>query len=202
MAPPSPGAVKMPSRLPALRARLSPRHGHDLRRHHRWRRLGRRGAGRAALGRFGPPGAPARGGARLPHDRVHAQRSPRQHVDLGGAPRLGFQGRRDERPRDRISARQGRGRLLGGERPIALRGVPADYDGWASLGNPEWAWSRVLPYFCKGSLDARGVGTPSTGRRPPRLRRRRCLRPAGGWSPADGQRCRPRTPPSDSLASR
>ena len=53
-----------------------------------------------------------------------------------------------------------------------------------------------------GRLDARGVGTPSTGRRPPRLRRRQCLRPAGGWSPVDGQRCRPRTPPPDSLASR
>ncbi len=30
---------------------------------------------------------------------------------------------------------------------IALRGVPPDYDEWASLGNADWAWSKVLPYF-------------------------------------------------------
>ena len=44
-----------------------------------------------------------------------------------------------------------RGRVMGGcsavNAAVALRGVPADYDGWASRGNPEWAWSKVLPYF-------------------------------------------------------
>ena len=30
---------------------------------------------------------------------------------------------------------------------IALRGVPEDYDEWASLGNRAWAWDRVLPAF-------------------------------------------------------
>ena len=25
--------------------------------------------------------------------------------------------------------------------------VPEDYDEWASMGNPEWAWTKVLPYF-------------------------------------------------------
>ena len=44
-----------------------------------------------------------------------------------------------------------RGRVTGGSTAvnttIALRGVPDDYDHWASLGNPEWAWERVLPAF-------------------------------------------------------
>lgn len=30
---------------------------------------------------------------------------------------------------------------------IALRGVPADYDGWASHGAEGWSWGEVLPYF-------------------------------------------------------
>ncbi|GIG58964.1 GMC family oxidoreductase [Longispora fulva] len=30
---------------------------------------------------------------------------------------------------------------------IAIRGVPDDFDGWAAAGNPEWAWSKVLPHF-------------------------------------------------------
>jgi choline dehydrogenase len=32
---------------------------------------------------------------------------------------------------------------------IALRGIPQDYDGWAKLGNDEWDWSSVLPYFIR-----------------------------------------------------
>jgi choline dehydrogenase-like flavoprotein len=44
-----------------------------------------------------------------------------------------------------------RGKVTGGSSAvnatIALRGVPADYDEWASLGNADWAWSEVLPYF-------------------------------------------------------
>jgi 5-(hydroxymethyl)furfural/furfural oxidase len=30
---------------------------------------------------------------------------------------------------------------------IALRGVPQDYDGWASHGAAGWGWQDVLPYF-------------------------------------------------------
>lgn len=30
---------------------------------------------------------------------------------------------------------------------IAIRGMPEDYDAWAAAGNPEWAWSKVLPQF-------------------------------------------------------
>ena len=44
-----------------------------------------------------------------------------------------------------------RGRVTGGSTAvnttIALRGTPADYDGWAALGNPAWAWPEVLRAF-------------------------------------------------------
>ena len=43
------------------------------------------------------------------------------------------------------------GRVVGGSSAvntaIALRGVPEDYDQWAALGNSEWSWEKVLPYF-------------------------------------------------------
>jgi choline dehydrogenase len=43
------------------------------------------------------------------------------------------------------------GRVVGGSSSvntaIALRGVPEDYDEWAALGNVEWSWEKVLPYF-------------------------------------------------------
>jgi choline dehydrogenase len=46
-----------------------------------------------------------------------------------------------------------RGRVVGGSSAvntaIALRGVPEDYEEWASLGNPEWSWEKVLPYFIR-----------------------------------------------------
>jgi choline dehydrogenase len=44
-----------------------------------------------------------------------------------------------------------RGKVVGGSTAvngaIALRGVPADYDEWAALGNDAWSWERVLPFF-------------------------------------------------------
>ena len=47
------------------------------------------------------------------------------------------------------SRRSPRGRVTGGSRAvntaIALRGLPSDYDEWASLGNPEWAGRRSSP---------------------------------------------------------
>ena len=50
-----------------------------------------------------------------------------------------------------------RGKVTGGSSAvnttIALRGMPEDYDHWASLGNPEWAWERVLPAFCRLERD-------------------------------------------------
>ncbi len=65
-----------------------------------------------------------------------------------------------------------RGKVTGGSSAVngtlALRGVPADYDEWASVGNTEWAWARVLPYFRKleddqdedGPLHGRGGPIP------------------------------------------
>lgn len=42
-------------------------------------------------------------------------------------------------------------RIIGGGSSIndmqANRGIPADYDEWASLGAKGWGWSEVLPYF-------------------------------------------------------
>jgi choline dehydrogenase-like flavoprotein len=45
------------------------------------------------------------------------------------------------------------GRVVGGTSAINgqvfLRGVPEDYDSWASLGNDQWSFERLLPYFRK-----------------------------------------------------
>lgn len=51
----------------------------------------------------------------------------------------------------RIAAPMPRGRVVGGSSAIntciALRGVPADYDEWASRGLPEWSWANCEPAF-------------------------------------------------------
>jgi choline dehydrogenase len=55
-----------------------------------------------------------------------------------------------------------RGKVTGGSSAVnatvALRGVPADYDEWAALGNTEWTWSNVLPYFRKLEDDQDEIG--------------------------------------------
>jgi choline dehydrogenase len=63
-----------------------------------------------------------------------------------------------------------RGKLTGGSSAInaslAVRGHPSDFDEWATLGNPEWSWERVLPVFCRLEDDPEmpapyhGVGGP------------------------------------------
>lgn len=63
-----------------------------------------------------------------------------------------------------------RGKVFGGSSSINAmiyqRGAPANYDGWAKLGNEGWAWEDVLPYFKKsenqerGESDLHGVGGP------------------------------------------
>lgn len=44
-----------------------------------------------------------------------------------------------------------RGRVMGGSSAVngasAARGIPEDFDGWAALGNDQWAWPDVLPFF-------------------------------------------------------
>src|SRR5579859_2673594 len=51
-----------------------------------------------------------------------------------------------------------RARVIGGCSAInacfALRGSPADYDGWAQLGNPGWSFEDVLPFFRRLEADA------------------------------------------------
>uniref|UniRef100_A0A182SX35 Glucose-methanol-choline oxidoreductase N-terminal domain-containing protein n=1 Tax=Anopheles maculatus TaxID=74869 RepID=A0A182SX35_9DIPT len=46
-----------------------------------------------------------------------------------------------------------RGRTLGGcgaiNAMLYVRGNSRDYDGWAELGNSNWGWNDVLPYFKK-----------------------------------------------------
>ena len=50
-----------------------------------------------------------------------------------------------------------RGRVVGGSSAINgqvfLRGVPEDYDNWASWGNDEWSFVKTLPYFRKLETD-------------------------------------------------
>src|SRR6478672_7081035 len=68
-----------------------------------------------------------------------------------------------------------RARVIGGSSAvnatIALRGVPADYDEWAALGNDAWSWARVLPHFRRleddpeGSDELHGRGGPIAIRR-------------------------------------
>lgn len=50
-----------------------------------------------------------------------------------------------------------RGKVVGGTSAINgqvfLRGIPEDYDAWAALGNSEWTFLKVLPYFRKLESD-------------------------------------------------
>jgi choline dehydrogenase len=50
-----------------------------------------------------------------------------------------------------------RGKVVGGtsaiNHQIFLRGPQEDYDGWAALGNDEWSYRKVLPYFKKSEAD-------------------------------------------------
>ncbi len=54
-----------------------------------------------------------------------------------------------------------RGKMIGGSSSmnamIYMRGNPADYDDWASLGNEGWGFRDVLPYFKKSERHERGA---------------------------------------------
>jgi choline dehydrogenase len=49
------------------------------------------------------------------------------------------------------------GRVIGGGSSIngqaMQRGFPEDFDAWSSLGNDEWSYAKVLPYFRKSEHD-------------------------------------------------
>ena len=50
-----------------------------------------------------------------------------------------------------------RGRVTGGSSAINssafYRGVPEDFDAWASRGNDEWSYAKILPYFRRSETD-------------------------------------------------
>lgn len=50
-----------------------------------------------------------------------------------------------------------RGRVTGGSSAINgtifLRGIPEDYDNWADLGNDQWSFQNLVPYFNKIETD-------------------------------------------------
>ncbi|MEE7545855.1 NAD(P)-binding protein, partial [Xanthomonas sp. Kuri4-1] len=54
-----------------------------------------------------------------------------------------------------------RGKVWGGSSSINamcyVRGVPADYDGWAAAGAHGWDWDTVLPYFRRSEGNTRGA---------------------------------------------
>jgi choline dehydrogenase-like flavoprotein len=63
----------------------------------------------------------------------------------------------------RLNGRRGyqpRGKVLGGSSSVNamvyIRGVPADYDGWAKAGATGWSYRDVLPYFKKSQDQERG----------------------------------------------
>ena len=77
---------------------------------------------------------------------------PTQLINWGfrSVPQPGLDGRRCYQPR---------GRALGGSSAINAmiytRGHAADYDAWATAGNPGWSYAEVLPYFRRAENNAR-----------------------------------------------
>jgi choline dehydrogenase len=72
-----------------------------------------------------------------------------------------------------------RGKVTGGSSAVnnaaATRGLPPDFERWVELGNPQWSFSEVLPYYRKLENDAdfhgdfHGRGGPIFIQRPQRL---------------------------------
>ncbi len=71
-----------------------------------------------------------------------------------------------------------RGRVVGGSSAvnaqIFLRGIPDDFAAWVALGNEEWSFESVLPFYCKlendhdfGAEDHHGNNGPIGVRRYP-----------------------------------
>lgn len=58
---------------------------------------------------------------------------------------------------DGFTAPVARGKVIGGSSSINaayfIRGTPADFAGWAALGNDEWSYDEVLPYFRRAETD-------------------------------------------------
>ena len=58
-----------------------------------------------------------------------------------------------------------RGRAIGGSSTIngqiAIRGIPEDFEDWASMGATGWDWEACLPYFRKLETDMDFGDAPS-----------------------------------------
>lgn len=72
----------------------------------------------------------------------------------GGAHDWKFTGRATQ---ERFRMPVPRGKVTGGSSAINsqifLRGLPDDYDGWASMGNDEWCYEKVVSYFRRLETD-------------------------------------------------
>ncbi len=98
-----------------------------------------------------------------------ADRSPLIHMPAGLAhlvnhPRIDWRYYTDPEPQ--LLGRRlywPRGRVLGGSSSINAmcytRGHPDDYDEWARLCAPDWAYARVLPYFLRAEDQAHGASS-------------------------------------------
>ena len=84
------------------------------------------------------------------------------------------------------SLRLPRGRLVGGtsmvNATIAARGAPFDFDRWAAMGNPGWAWADLLPLFIAIENDINFGDEPIHGRDGPIVIQR--YRPES-WAPVN-----------------
>jgi len=100
-------------------------------------------------------------------------RNPWIHLPLGVA-RLFFDPvvnwRFQSAPQEGAAGRQiyvPRGKVLGGSSSINgmiyTRGHPQDYDDWAALGNPGWAYRDVLPYFRRSEHNEDFADSPYHG---------------------------------------
>ena len=96
---------------------------------------------------------------KIPVGYLYCMGNPRTDWGFKTAPADGLNGRSLNYPR---------GRVLGGcssiNGMIYMRGQAADYDHWRQLGNRNWGWDDVLPYFKKsedhyaGADDMHGEG--------------------------------------------
>ena len=60
-----------------------------------------------------------------------------------------------------------RGKVVGGSSAVngsnAMRAYRSDFDRWVGLGNDDWSWDAVLPYFRRAEDDAVGGDWHGTG---------------------------------------